>query len=132
MFYLSDLTLAILVTKVITRYFTSFVYFICSYIFLVQIYLITSCFLWPDKFYTVLTKEELQASTFPALVRVCVSPRIDKEQLAITGYNHQGYIAGMSRFNSSVLGWTGHKKKGRTNLTAEGKTSGCVCFIHGD
>ena len=102
-----------------TKYFTSIVYVICSVILIVQICWISSAYIWPVGLNTIVTKEELKSSKFPALMRVRVFPGLDTDQEILAGY--EWYFVGMSRFNSSVFGWTGHSKEGNTNMTAKGK-----------
>ena len=104
----------------LSKWSTRFVYFICSIILLVQIRLISYAYFWPEKMSTVLIKEDLKSIIFPVIFRVCVIPGIDKEMVSKAGYNNYGYFVGMSRFNSSVLGWTGHSEDGSMNLTSEG------------
>ena len=109
------------IIRFVKRNFTNFVHIICLLIFLVQICWITFAFIWPDTFNTVSYKEELDKNEFPVHIQVCVIPGFDDKQLLNAGYANHNFFKGMSRFNSSVYGWTGHYRQRQGNLSAEGE-----------
>ena len=68
----------------------------------------------PTELKTSMSKESLSTfETFPLLGRICVKPGLDVEKLAAFGYaNPSSFYMGVSRFNDSVLGWSGHRENG--------------------
>ena len=68
----------------------------------------------PTELKTSMSKESLSTfETFPLLGRICVKPGLDVEKLAAFGYaNPSSFYMGVSRFNDSVLGWSGHMENG--------------------
>ena len=109
------------IIRFVKRNFTNFVHIICLIVFLVQICWITYAFIWPDTFNTVSYKEELDKNEFPVSIRVCAIPGFDDELVLNAGYANHKFFNGMSRFNSSVYGWTGHDRQRQGNLSAEGE-----------
>ena len=68
----------------------------------------------PTELKTSMSKESLSTfETFPLLGRICVRPGLDVEKLAAFGYSDpSSFYMGVSRFNDSVLGWSGHMENG--------------------
>ena len=68
----------------------------------------------PTELITSMSKESLSGfEAFPLLGRICVKPGLDVEKLASYGYvDPTSFYMGVSRFNGSVLGWSGHMENG--------------------
>ena len=68
----------------------------------------------PTELKTSMSKESLSTfDHFPLLGRICVTPGLDVEKLTAYGYaDPSSFYMGVSRFNDSILGWSGHMENG--------------------
>ena len=68
----------------------------------------------PTELKTSMSKESLSTfDHFPLLGRICVTPGLDVEKLTKYGYaDPSSFYMGVSRFNDSILGWSGHMENG--------------------
>ena len=68
----------------------------------------------PTELKTSMSKESLSSfEVFPLLGRLCVKPGLDVKKLTSYGYvDPSSFYMGVSRFNDSVLGWSGHMENG--------------------
>ena len=68
----------------------------------------------PTELKTSMSKESLSSfEVFPLLGRLCVKPGLDVAKLTSYGYaDPSSFYMGVSRFNDSVLGWSGHMENG--------------------
>ena len=82
--------------------------------------MVTYDYIWPETTNTVSHQEEFHDHHFPALIKVCVKPGFDDEQIVKSGYQDPRYFRGMSRFNSSVFLWTGHFEEKESDFTGKG------------
>ena len=52
---------------------------------------------------------------FPVLFKICIKPGFNTTALKEVGYyDAWDYFAGTSRYNTSLQGWAGHRKDGRS------------------
>ena len=57
---------------------------------------------------------------FPAIFKICILPGFDLAELHSVGYDSpRKYFNGDSHFNSSIIGWAGHRENGSTYGTVE-------------
>ena len=77
----------------------------------------------PTELKTSMSKESLSTfDHFPLLGRICVTPGLDVEKLTTYGYaDPSSFYMGVSRFNDSILGWSGHMENGSV-FSIKGKT----------
>jgi hypothetical protein len=67
-------------------------------------------------------QQDLNFKDLPILIGVCPIPGLDEDELFDAGYlNTAYYFRGISRFNSSFFGWTGHQNHNTRNFKFEGK-----------
>ena len=68
----------------------------------------------PTELKTTMKKESLSTfDDFPLLGRICVKTGLDIEKLGYYGYfDPSGFYMGVSRFNDSIFGWSGHMENG--------------------
>ena len=68
----------------------------------------------PTELKTTMNKESLSTfDDFPLLGRICVKTGLDIEKLRDYGYSDpSSFYMGVSRFNDSIFGWSGHMENG--------------------
>ena len=68
----------------------------------------------PTEWKTTMNKESLSTfDDFPLLGWMCVKNGLDVKKLRYYGYSDpSGFYMGVSRFNDSIFGWSGHMENG--------------------
>ena len=99
----------------------------CTALLIVQLVHVLGGFIRPTITRTWEEELPIQVFDFPVVIKVCVSPAFNQTALHEVGYqNSWSYFAGVSMFNSTVLGkrsmlgWAGHTEDSRTYGTVEG------------
>ena len=99
----------------------------CTALLIVQLVHVLGGFIKPTITRTWEEELPLQVIDFPLVIKVCVSPAFNQTALHEVGYqNSWSYFAGLSKFNSTVLGqrsmlgWAGHTEDSGTYGTVEG------------
>jgi hypothetical protein len=83
--------------------------------FCVQFGFIVRDALYPSKLITVVHTVPFNSETNPLAMKFCVQPAFNTTRLQIAGYDDVGsYLSGVSRYNNSIRGWTGHTEVGGT------------------
>ena len=76
-------------------------------------------FFIPTKTHTFTEEIQLKDIDFPINMKICVRPGLNNIVLEQLGYrNFEAYLSGVSRFNSSVIGWGGHTKESRALMAS--------------
>ena len=101
------------------------VHLICFIPFTIQMGFLFHGYFHPDKTFTSIEKKNLSEIEFPGLVRICLYPgtMLSMSHDSIDGYESVSqYFAGVSKYNSSVIGWAGHNQDGGALGNTTGKT----------
>ena len=104
------------------KYITAFFYAAFAIPLAAQLFSLVQEAAQPTELKTTMNKESLSTfDDFPFLGRICVKTGLDIEKLGYYGYSDpSGFYMGVSRFNDSIFGWSGHMENGSvTDLTAE-------------
>ena len=96
---------------------------LCSLIFILHISMMGLDDANPE--HTVSSKTRmklLEMEQFPVVFKLCIKPGgYDLDKLQQSGYQTATqYFYGRSRYNTSLVGWAGHKEDGTVISTAEG------------
>ena len=94
----------------------------CLVAFTIQISLLTYNQVNPTQTVTSTVRKNLSDMDFPVLFKICIKPGFNTTALKEVGYAGEWeYFAGISRYNSSLVGWAGHGEDGRavSNVTGE-------------
>ena len=96
---------------------------LCSLIFILHITMMGLDDANPE--HTVASKMKmklLEMEQFPVVFKLCIKPGgYDLDKLQQSGYQTTTrYFYGRSRYNSSLVGWAGHREDGTVMSTAEG------------
>ena len=107
--------------KYIRRNPWSLVHLLCLLIFLKQAVSLIKDQIFPKKTAKQSLAVALDDIDFPVLFKLCYKPAFNQAGLLDYGYNDTwSYFLGMSKFNSTVLGWAGHTSNGSISSTVEG------------
>ena len=95
----------------------------CSLIFIIHIIQLGFTTLYPELPDIKSYKKELKDIDFPVSFMVCLNePNKTNGKFRDFGYNDlYAFFNGESMFNSSIIGWSGHKRNGLTFESVEGK-----------
>ena len=96
------------------RYVTAFFYAVFAIPLAAQLFSLVQEATHPTELKTTMKKESLSTfDDFPLLGRICVKTGLDIEKLGYYGYSDpSGFYMGVSRFNDSIFGWSGHMENG--------------------
>ena len=69
-------------------------------------------FIYPTLLNTDASEIDLQDIEFPLDIKICAEPGFNETAIEEAGYAKSPwkYFTGVSRFNSSIVGWAGHTK----------------------
>ena len=69
-------------------------------------------FIYPTLLNTDASEIDLQDIEFPLDIKICAEPAFNETAIEEAGYDRSPwkYFRGISRFNSSIVGWAGHTK----------------------
>ena len=97
------------------RWAWSLAYLTCICFCSIQLYQLLGEFAKPTKTRTFV--EETQLHDIPLNIKICVSPGLNETAFGELGYdNPDTYIAGLSKFNYSLVGWGGHTNESNAAL----------------
>ena len=86
-------------------------------------------FLYPTETSTSFTTENLKDKAFPAYMKLCVSDALNRTRLHQFGYESvMSYYRGISKYNSSVFGWSGHSENSSLDNIAHTRGGIRVCW----
>ena len=72
---------------------------------------------------TVVQDCPLKDREFPLLIKLCIKPGLDLEELSKVGYDGIcAYFDGQSKYNYTSVGWAGHAENGSYIGEVEGRT----------
>ena len=96
------------------RYVTAFFYTVFAIPLAAQLFSLVQEATHPTELKTTMKKESLSNfDDFPLLGRICVKTGLDIEKLGYYGHSDpSGFYMGVSRFNDSIFGWSGHMENG--------------------
>ena len=95
-------------------------YLTCICFCSIQLYQLLEDFVSPTKTRTYV--EETQLDNIPINIKICVTPGLNQTALKEFGYDSQDlYIAGVSKFNSTLVGWGGHTNESNAALKTSAK-----------
>ena len=92
----------------------------CLLAFIIQMSILTYYQIHPSQTVTSTVRKNLSDVDFPVLFKICIKPGFNLTALQEVGYaSTWEYFTGQSRYNSSLVGWAGHKNDGTayTNVT---------------
>ena len=76
----------------------------------------------PTQTYTRFEKNCLNNIDFPVILKICIKPSCNEEEIAKFGFKGLwGYFMGQSIFNETIYGWAGHRENGSVFSTVQGK-----------
>ena len=95
----------------------------CFIAFLIQLFYVGTGQLSPSKPLTTVEKLILSEIEFQVVFKMCVNKYTNEDEtFKKIGYKDlEGYFIGQSIFNTSVIGWAGHRENGDAFGTVEGK-----------
>lgn len=96
------------------RYPWLVIYTACVIAFTTQMTILTHHLINPSQTVTNTVKRNLTDLEFPMVVKICINPSYNDTELYDVGYTYTwDYFAGISRYNSSLIGWAGHTSDGK-------------------
>ena len=95
-------------------YITALFYAVFAIPLAAQLFSLVQVATHPTELKTTMKKESLSTfDDFPLLGRICVKTGLDIEKLGYYGYyDPSSFYMGVSRFNDSIFGWSGHMENG--------------------
>ena len=96
------------------KYITAFFYAAFAIPLAAQLFSLVQEAAHPTELKTTMNKESLSTfDDFPLLGRICVKTGLDVKKLRYYGYyDPSSFYMGVSRFNDSIFGWSGHMENG--------------------
>ena len=92
---------------------------ICACFCSIQLHSLLGEFFTPTRTHTYNEEIHLQNIDFPIDIKICVTPGMDQTALEYFGYSsYKTFIAGISRFNYSLIGWGGHTNQSNAGMSS--------------
>ena len=96
----------------------------CVISFIVQMFLLAHEQIHPSHTETTLQEKILGDIEFPVVFKICITNSFKLEKVEEAGYSSVSqYFKGISKYDSSVYGWGGHRSNGTTGLGVQGRIS---------
>ena len=69
---------------------------------------------FPDSYNAITEQIQLDKIDFPAILKVCMKPSLNKTEVRKVGYKRTfDYFSGQSKYDKQIFGWSGHTEDGQ-------------------